>query len=456
MKRTVVIGGGISGLSTAYRLKQAGAEVVLLEASDRLGGNIRTENAEGFVIEGGPDSWVDAKPQATALCLELGLGDRLVGTEAKNRRVYILRRGRLIPMPEGLFLGLPTKLRPFLASDLLSLPGKIRVLLEALRKKGPVGDLSIADFLGDRFGREMAEVVLEPLLGGVYAGNGKTLSLEAAFPQLAAMAREHGSLVRGARKLSRPRRPQAGEPKSPFVSLLGGLGELVDALAKQLGDVVRLNTRVASVEKTESGFEVRLEGGEAIEASHVVVALPAHAASKLLSSIDAELSHELYGIPYVSTATVTLAYERERVAHPLDATGFLVPVRERKHVMAATFVSSKWPGRAKEGKVLLRAFLGGGHDERVLDRDDDRLVSLVRAELEPLLGLRGEPILTRVVRFHRASPQPVVGHIERMKRIKARVEKTQGLFVIGNAYEGVGIPDCVRHAERVAKEIAGS
>lgn len=456
MKRTVVIGGGISGLTTAYRLvREKAGEVLLLEASPKLGGNIKTERVDGLVLDGGPDSWVAAKPQAAALCRELGLGDRLVGTLPQNRSVYILRRGKLVPMPEGLILGLPTKLRPFLSSELLSWPAKLRVLLEAGRRKGPEGDPSIAAFLKERFGREMAEVILEPLLGGVFAGDGEKISLAAAFPQLSAMAHQHGSLLRAARGMRRPASAKASSPPSPFLSLRGGMGELVEALERAIGEgVIRKGATVASVQKSERGFAVRLEGGEVIEASDVVVALPAHAAAKILASIDPELSHELYAIPYVSTATVFFAWDRDQVAHALDSTGFLVPIRERKHVMAATFVSSKWPGRAPEGKVLVRAFLGGGHGERVLDGDDERLVSLARAELFPLLGARAEPLLTRVVRFHRASPQPVVGHLERMERIREKLAREPRLSVIGNAYEGVGIPDCVRHAERVAAAIA--
>lgn len=453
--RTVVIGGGISGLTTAYKLLRGGVgEVQLLEASSRLGGNIRSENHDGFVLDGGPDSWVAAKPHATALCRELGLGDRLVGTIPENRRVYILKEGRLTPMPEGLVLGLPTQIRPFLKSELLSLPAKARVLLEALRREGPEGDPSVTGFLEERFGSEMAETILEPLLGGVFAGDGRALSLQAAFPQIAAMVREHGSLLRAARSMGKARKPSSGPAKSPFLSLRGGMGELIDALAKAVSDIVRLKTPVASLEKTPSGFVVTLEGGEMMKADRVVVAVPAYMASKLLENLDPELSHELYGIPYVSTATVTFAHRREDVAHPLDSTGFLVPLPERRHVMAGTFISSKWPDRAPSGKVLLRAFLGGGHNPRVLDRDDDALVALARSELSPLLGIAGEALFTRVNRFHRASPQPVVGHLDRMNRIRKRVERHSGLFVIGNAYEGVGIPDCVRHAESVAAEIA--
>lgn len=458
MKRTIIVGGGISGLVAAYRLLQSGgAEVVLLEASDRLGGNIRTSRSEGLLLDGGPDSWVASKPQATALCRELGLGDRLVGTQSENRRVYVSRGGKLIPMPEGLVLGLPTRIRPFLETKLLSPQAKARVLAETLFQKGPEGDPSIMAFLEERFGREMAEVVLEPLLGGVYSGDGNALSLKAAFPQLAEMAQKHGSLVRAMRAMGRARassKPSSNAPTSPFLTLRGGMGELVEALTRAIGeDVIRLGAKVASVQEGEGGFEVRLEGGESLYGEHVIIAAPAHAASRMLAPLDHDLSHELYGIPYVSTATVTLAYKRGDIAHPLDATGYLVPVRERKHVMAGTFVSSKWPERAEPGTGLLRAFVGGGHDPEVLENDDAKIVRLVRGEIEPLLSIRGEPLLERVVRFDRASPQPVVGHLARMERIAARLRMHPGLFVIGNAYEGIGIPDCVRHAENAAKAI---
>lgn len=454
MKRAVVIGGGISGLTTAHRLLREGiGEVVLLEAGDRLGGNIRTEREGGFVIDAGPDSWVAAKPHAKALCQELGLGDRLIGTEEQNRRVYVLRKGRLIPMPEGSMLGLPARMLPFLTSELLSVPAKLRAVSEGLRRRGLQGDPSIAEFFGERFGREMSDVLLEPLLGGVFAGDGRELSFRAAFPQLAAMADKHGSLLRAVRSMQRGR---PASTASPFLSLRGGLGELVEALEAEVGEVVRRNAKVASVTKSAKGFEVRLDSGESVEAEQLVVALPAHAASKILASLDPELSHELYGIPYVSTATVFFGWQRRDVAHPLDATGFLVPVSERRHVMAATFVSSKWAHRAPEGQVLVRAFLGGGRDEGVLASSDEKLVHLARQEIAPVLGVSADPILVRVKRYHRASPQPALGHLERVERIGELVARCPGLHVIGNAYEGVGIPDCVRHAERVAGQIAQS
>lgn len=456
MKRAVVIGGGVSGLTAAHRLKQAGLQDILLfEASSRLGGNIVSLEEEGFVIDSGPDSWVAAKPQAAALCRELGLGDRLIGTQAQNRRVYVLRRGRLIPMPEGLVLGLPTRLRPFLKSELLSLPGKIRALSEVVHRQGPRGDISVAAFLEQRFGKEMTEVILEPLLGGIFSGDGHTISLRAAFPQLAKMAEDHGSLLRAAGKMGRAR--ASGGARSPFLSLKGGMGELLKALEGAVGgETIRKESPVSSIRKTERGFELTLSEGETIETERVIVALPAHAASRVLASLDPELSHELYGIPYVSTATVTFAYRREDIAHPLDATGFIVPHSERQNIVAGTFISSKWEGRAPEGRVLLRGFLGGGQAPRVLDKSDDRLVALAQDELQKLLGISKAPLFARVARFDRASPQPTLGHLERMERIRSHIDKIPGLFVIGNAYEGVGIPDCIRHAESVALQVSAT
>lgn len=465
MKRVVVIGGGVSGLAAAHRLVRAGvADVTLLEAGSHIGGNISTERADGFVMDGGPDSFVATKPHAAALCRELGLGDRLIGTLAANRRVYVLRRGRLLPMPEGMMLGIPSRLGPFLASRLVSPAAKARVLLEAVRPAKLEGDPSVVEFLGRAFGDELRDVVLEPLLGGVYAGDGAELSFRSAFPQLAEMAKRHGSLlraVRGPRKAPRANgdspkpRENGSEPRSPFLSLAGGMGELVSALVRSIGpERIRTGARVANVVRSGNGFDVRLDGGDSLSASHVVVAIPAHRAADLLASLDAELSHEAYAIPYVSTATVFLGLRADDVGRPLDATGYIVPIRERRHVMAVTFVSSKWPGRAPSGHVLVRAFLGGARDERVLDESDERLASIARAEIAPVLSLRGEPSLVRVVRHRRASPQPIVGHAERVRRIFAHVQAIAGLSLIGNAYDGVGIPDCVRHAERAAETIA--
>ncbi len=457
----VVIGGGISGLATVAALRRGiGARgldlrVTLLEAGPRLGGNIRTEHHEGFVIDAGPDSFVALKPEATALCKAVGLGERLIETRAENRRVYIVRDGRLQALPEGLFLGIPVDWGTWIKTPLVSWAGKLRALRDFLPGGLPGdGDVSLGGFLAGRLGTEMVDVVLEPVLGGVYAGDASALSLRATFPQLLQMVEKSGGLFRGARAAAAMRKASPGASRGMFLSLHGGMMELVDALEKAIGpDVVRLSSPVARVARADGGLVVETASGERIAASHVVVATQARVAAELLGPLSGELGEDLAAIPYVSTATVFFAMRRDEVRHPLDASGFVVPRRERRSVIAATWVTSKWPHRAPDGMVLMRAFLGGAGAEGLVDLDDAELVARARADLFELVGATGEPLFTRVHRYVKASPQPVVGHLDRMKRVWAAVGATPGLELVGNVYDGVGIPDSVRVAERAAGRI---
>jgi protoporphyrinogen/coproporphyrinogen III oxidase len=458
--RVVVIGGGLSGLAAAHAvIREANREgravrVVLLEASARLGGNVLTEHRDGFVIEAGPDSFVVTRPHALKLCEELGLGPRLIETKAENRRVYVARQGRLVPMPEGLVLGVPTRIRPFLRSPLLSMRGKLRALRETAktRVEADGGDISIGEFLERRFGKEMLDVILEPLLGGIYAGDAFRLSLRSTFPEWFSLGGRGASLLRAARA-ERKAKQGRGAPASPFRSLVSGMGELVDTLADRIGKgTVRLGAKVQRVERAGGKFRVILPDGDH-EADSVIVALPARAASAVLASCDEPLSRELAGIEYVSTATVCFAYKREQIGHRLDAAGFLVPKSEGRKITAGTFITSKWPGRAPEGYALVRAFVGGAHDQAAASLPDDELARIVRGELEGLLAITGEPVFAQVFRYIDASPQPLVGHFDRVARIQTRLQNVPGLYVIGNAYEGVGIPDCVRLAEQAAAAI---
>jgi len=458
--RVIVIGGGISGLAAAHAvIREANSRgralrLTLLEATGRLGGNILTERRDGYVVDAGPDSFVITRPHALHLCEELGLGPRLLETIPENRRVYVVSRGLLLPLPAGLTLGIPSRIRPFLRSPLLSMSGKLRALREMVEATVDAsgGDVSIGDFLVRRFGREMVDVILEPLLGGIYAGDAFRLSLRSTFPDWFQENGRGASLMRKARAEQKDK-DRRGPPPSPFRSLVSGMGELVDALAERIGSgVVRLGAKVVGVENRDAVFRVALADG-VLEADHVVVALPSHVAGNILASCDESLSRELSSIEYVSTATVCLAYERTQVAHALDAAGFLIPKTEGRRVTAGTFISSKWAGRAPAGHVLLRAFVGGAHDEVTPALGNGALVSLVHDELAELLGITGAPKFERVFRYAKASPQPLVGHADRVARIQARLDEIPGLCVIGNAYDGVGIPDCVRLAERAAAQI---
>jgi protoporphyrinogen/coproporphyrinogen III oxidase len=478
-RRVVVIGGGITGLTTAHRLlstaRQKGAPpfaVTLLEERARLGGNIQTERSGGFVIDGGPDSFVIARPHATALCRELGLGDRLISTTERNRRVLVRHGGVLHPLPEGVVLTIPTRVLPLVKSKLFSWPGKARMGLDLLLRRGSAADPSIGEFIRRRLGQEALDRLAAPLLGGIYAGDVDGLSLRSTFPQLLEMEQKYGSLIRGAlaqRAALAHGRAQGGPPASPFHSLLGGMGELIDALAASIekaGGDLRLGARVEAIGRApsaqngSSGSSSRLAvrvatagGSESLEADEVVVTTPAYVAADALAELDGELAAELRRIPYVSTATIALGYARADVPHALDAVGLIIARGEPRRALAATFISSKWVGRAPEGTVLLRIFVGGHRDPAAVALGDDDLVTLAREELGALLGVRARPITARVFRFERSNPQPVVGHGERVRTLRGIASRHPGLHLAGAAFDGVGIPDCVRQAGDVAARI---
>jgi oxygen-dependent protoporphyrinogen oxidase len=458
--KIVILGGGITGLAVAHALlRPAGAfDLTLLEREARLGGNVRTLHRDGFVLDGGPDSWVVTKPHATALAKSLGLEPRFIPTKAENRHVYIAWGGRLHPLPEGMVLGIPTEVMPIVKTPLFSWDAKLRMALEPLiPPRAWLGDEdeSIGDFVARRLGDEVAERLAGPLLGGIFAGDAGELSVRAAFPQFVEAELRHGSLVRAMRALRAARRASAGEG-SAFLSLEGGLGELVDALAAKVSKQVNVRTgagakRIAAREG--GGFLVELESGDVVDADDLVLASPLPVTAGLAHAIDPDLGAKLQAFQAASTATAFLAFDQADVPRPLDATGFLVPRQMRRPILASTWVSSKWAHRAPEGRVLLRVFFGGATGEPILERDDAELLTLARGELRSLMGIRGEPIFGHVFRFNRASPQPKVGHLARVRAVKERLAAWPGLYIAGNGFEGSGIPDCIKFAEAVGAQI---
>jgi oxygen-dependent protoporphyrinogen oxidase len=450
----VVVGGGIAGLSAAYALSQSEGPPVactLVEAESRLGGKILTEQADGFVIEGGPDSFLSLKPWGIELCRKLGLEDRLIGTNPDRRRTFVYSRGRLEELPEGLALGFPARLGPFLRSGLLSWPGKLRLGAEVLvPRRREEGDESMGAFFRRRLGDEALERIIEPLMTGIYAGDADRLSIQATFPRFPEMEREHGSIVRsmlGARR--RRKASEKGEASrwTPFVTLRGGLSELVRALTGRLSTVkVCVGRRVRAIRARGegAGYEVLLEDEPPIAADAVVLATPAFGAAGLLEPLDATLAGMLGGIPYASTATVTLGYRREGFSHSLDGYGFVIPRVEGRALLASTWSSSKWDHRAPDGSVLIRSYVGGAGRDAALEGSDEELVELVRADLRHVMGVTEEPVLARVFRWPRAMPQYLVGHLERLAVIEERLKRWPGVFLAGAAYRGVGIPDCIR------------
>lgn len=432
----VVVGGGIAGLAAAYELRRRGAGVQLLEAAPRPGGVIVTERVDGWVIDGGPDALLVHKPAAVDLCRELGLGDRLVPT-LLPRTAYVLREGRLCPIAEGSFLGFPVSFTALIASPLFTWAGKLRMASEVVIPRGETDDESIAAFVRRRFGEEAADYLAEPLLAGIHAGDAERLSLAALFPQLRDAERRAGSVLRSLRALRvRP------SPRGAFVSLPGGIGELSEALAAALGPtIIRLSTRVTAVRRG-GAFTIET-GSEALTARTLILGVPAWVAGGLLRGVDAALARLCDAVPYASTATVALGYRRGQIHHPLNGSGFVVPRVEQSPLLAATWVTSKWPGRAPEGCALLRGFLGGGRDPRRLEQSDEALVAAATDALSGILDIDGDPLLTRLHRFPRQSPQYEVGHLQRVAAIEKRLASLPGLYLTGSGFRAIGIPDCI-------------
>jgi len=439
-----VVGGGIAGLAAAHALWKAGVPFRLLESSPRFGGVIKSDSVSGFLLEGGPDALLAQKPEGTSLVRELGLSDRIVPTNPAVRAVFVLRGGRLEPLPEGMMLAIPSRILPFLASGLFSWPGKLRMGLDlVLPRGGDDGDESIASFLRRRFGQESVDRLGEPLLAGIHAGDPERLSIRATFPRFVDLEARYGSLIRGIWSAPRPA-PASGGPPSAFYSLQGGLEEIVTALVARLpAGSLSPESPVRSIARRESEFSLEIEGRGALLARAVILAAPAGALAPILDPLDADVASTLASIPFASTATVLLGYRRERVEHPLDGYGLVVPRSEGLRTAACSFFSTKFPGRAPEGHVLLRGFLGGTRDPGVLDLDDKSLTAIVEGEMGPILGLRGEPALARVYRWPRGTPQMEVGHLERMRALEERIARLPGLFLTGAGIRVTGIPDGV-------------
>jgi protoporphyrinogen/coproporphyrinogen III oxidase len=443
-----VVGGGIAGLAAGYELQRRGLHVRVVEAAERPGGVITTERFNGWTIDGGPDALLVQKPGAVDLCRELGIADRLVPT-LTPRTAYVLRGRRLHPLAEGSFLGFPLQLRSLLRSSLFSVRGRLRMACEVVvPARADEEDESIAAFVRRRFGVEASDYLAEPLLAGIHAGDAERLSMRALFPRLLEAERTSGSVLRALRSVRME--PSA---RGAFVSLPGGTGELVEAVAGTLspGTLV-LRARVTELRRTNV-YRVEFPGGR-VEARAVILAVPAYVAGSLLSGFDTSLSALCDAIPYASTATVTFGFLRNQVSHPLRGTGFVVPRVERRALLASTWVSSKWPNRAPAGHVLLRGFLGGGRDPHRLAQADDELIRTARGELAELLGIRGDPLFARLFRWTRQSPQYEVSHLQRVAAIEQRLAAIPGLFVTGSGFRAIGIPDCITDGRATAARAA--
>jgi protoporphyrinogen/coproporphyrinogen III oxidase len=481
--RVAIIGGGIAGLAAAYELEKArgagaAVEYTLFESRERLGGSLASETVNGIVLERGPDSFLSEKPAGAELCRELGLGDQLTPSNDANRKTHIVVKNRLVSLPDGLMFLIPTKLVPTALTGLFSPATKMKMALELLHPPTPSSqDESVASLVERHFGKEAVDRLADPLLSGIYGGDATQLSARTVLPKLVEMETQYGSLTRGmlaAHKQMRAKmaamravngnggQGQDGHkptgPRSIFTTLKGGLQQLVDALEARLNpEWVRTSTAVSALERDGSGWRLRFNQADEFYDA-VILASPSWASGKLLAAADAALGDELSGIPYSSSITVNLVFDEAQLGPLPDGFGFLVPAVEGRAMLACTFVHRKFAGRTPTGKAVLRAFLGGAKNEALLDQSDDVLIATVRRELSEILGARvvGPHIpaeATQVSRWRRAMAQYAVGHQERMKRVKERMAGLPGLRLAGNAYDGIGIPDCIRTGRNAAKEL---
>ena len=455
-RRVGVIGGGIAGLSAALTLQEAGCRVTVIEASQRLGGKIRTDHVDGFVIEAGPDSILSYKPAGLSLMKRLGILDRVVNTREDGQGTFILHRGKLQPLPEGMTALVPVNIRSVAATKLLSPAGKLRLALEyflpARREKT---DESVGSFVRRRLGDDFYRNLAEPLLSGIYAGDADQLSLHATFPRLRQTERQHGGMIRGALAGRRRETPAASNAPtwSTFISLEGGLADIIAGIQTALaGADIRKGTRAASLHSDGTGYQIELDTGEALDVDALVLATPAWATAGFVRAIAPALASELHGIEYVSTATVSLAYNAEDSRDKVGR-GFVIPRSERRLLTAVTWSSSKFANRAPQQSALVRGYVGRANDQESLNQSDEDLVIAVRQELAELAGIDSEPLFTRVYRWPRALPQYNLGHPERVARIEALTAELQGLALTGAGYRGVGIPDCIDDGIRQANRI---
>ena len=446
----VVVGGGITGLVAAYDLARAGVPTTLVEETDRLGGKIQTTRIDGFLIESGPDSFVSFRPGAVGLARELGLEHALV-RPLEPRVVHVLAKGRLLRLPEGMGLGLPTKLRPLVTTDMFSVRDKLRMGLDVVLPRGPLdGDVAVGTLLRRRLGDALVDRLAGPLLGGVYGTPIDELSLLAVVPRLRDAERDHRSLLLAT--LESQRTAANGGGGSPFVSLAEGIGQLVDALVAELHGsdrvTLRMGSTVASLDRREHGADVVLDDGETLRADAVVLATPGPVAARLLQRPAAAAAEHVESIRHGSTAVVSLAYRSDQFESDLSSHGFLVAHGEPLSIDACTFSSLKWPGRAPLGTVLLRVFLGARRPQ-LLAAADGALARTAHHDLAGVLGIRGDPLLTHVTRWRDCMPQYTVGHLDRVTAAFSSLDGTS-FMLAGAAYRGAGLPDCIAEGRAAA------
>lgn len=462
MKKIIIIGGGIAGLAAAFRIQReikegANLECILLEGSNHFGGKISTEKLDGFIIERGPDSFISQKPAAIQLCKQLGLEDRLTGTNPGAPSTFVYTGGKLVTMPDGLSLMIPTKFLPFALTPLFSLPGKIRMAFDLLiPKKQDNGDESLASFVRRRMGEEALNKMAEPMLAGIYASDPEKMSITSTFPMFVETEKKYRSLILGmlARKkamlMNAVKRPSSAY--SLFMTLKDGLGEMVDAVIKKSPDIqFKSGTKVVGIEKNKEKWHLKLDDGSENQVDAVIVATPGTVTAKLLQNITPDSAELLNSIHYVSTATVTLGYKKEGFSHSLDGFGFVVPKAEGCSILACTWTSSKFPHRAPKDYVMLRCYVGGALQEEIAEKDTETLETLVRKDLQQIMGITEIPIFCKVFKNNKSNVQYHVNHSQKIDSIMEDLKNYPGLFLAGSAYRGIGIPDCIQNGNLAAE-----
>jgi oxygen-dependent protoporphyrinogen oxidase len=453
-KRIAVIGGGISGLVAAHELaraRRAGAPVeeYLLEAGPRMGGALRSERISGCLVEAGADSFLTEKRDAAEFCREVGLGNELIGSNDADRRTWILHRGRLEPLPDGLEFFVPARPTSVLRSRLLSWKDKRGLVAELFQRPTRLPEESVAAFVRRHFGAGLLDTIVEPLLAAVYGGDPHELSARATLPRLVQMEETTGSLIRA---LRRSRRPPSGDRPPIFTTLRNGLDSLAAAVESQLDSArVLCGRRVQALASLPSaGFELRSAGESWLQVDAVILAVPAHEAARLLAPLDAPLAQRLGEIPYSSSLIVAVGYDAPVAVPP--GFGFLVPEKEGLRLRACTFVGQKFPQRIPPGRALFRCFYGGVHDEAALELSDEEVAVVVQADLRRVLHIDPEPLFVRVYRWPRAVAQYTLGHLDRLAALRSRAQALRGVFLCGNYFDGIGIADCVRSGRAAAAD----
>ena len=455
-----IIGAGISGLSTAYYLSKGGMRSTILESRPRMGGVIQTDRVEGCTLEAGPDSFLSIKPAALDLIRDLGLSDQVIGSNDHLRVTFVRRHGKLVPLPDGLMMMVPTKIKPLISTELVGWGTKVRMGFELLRRpSSKFEDQSVSDFIGSRYGQETVDYLAEPLLSGIYGGDPGALSVSSVLPRFVELAKQYGSLTRGVLAEREKARKNGGGNSTPpplFSTLKGGLGQMVDAISTSIrGKAQVWQSRVQRVERKGAEFRVKMNK-DWVTTDKLVVACEAHSAAAILAGVDPRLAELLGTVDYSSAMTVALGFNAADFATPPVGFGFLVPKKERQRVMACTWVGTKFSHRVPEGKIVARCSLGGSSDAAALEESDEAIIAAVLDELREIAGVTAKPRFTRIARWPKSMAQYTVGHAARLAEIQERMKAIPGLYLAGNAYTGIGVPDCIRMGRAAAEAILKS